>query len=74
MGMTMGSGSDDEQKGNDEEEEAVGEVGVEMGRNIGAPPVGEPQEDSIVCVGTPQEKGSGEWREEPEELPGSCRG
>jgi len=30
--MTMGSGSDDEQKGNDEEEEAVGEVGVEMGK------------------------------------------
>jgi hypothetical protein len=35
MGMAMGSGGDQEQKGNDEEEEAVGEVGVEMGKEHG---------------------------------------
>ena len=52
---TAGSGSDEEQDGEEDKEEAIGEVGVEMGKKHERPPVVAPQEDNTGCVGMPQE-------------------
>lgn len=52
----MGCRGGEEQKDEDEKEEAVGEVGVEMGKKHGyGPPVGAPQENNTGRVGMPQE-------------------